>query len=240
MILRHIDATVIGRRLTLTFDDGALLLCDATGRRLIRLLPPIPKGLYPEQTTLFDGEDLRRERAQLLAAMLMQLCEKRNSVRITAEPLATDLDPAEGGIAPATVAALLGVQDPVATGSSRPDILERFVAALGPRLRCAVVLSGEEFIHVVGEEAEVAALADWAADTADVLLGPDFPMAPALESDGVLALAPTPGASCHTVIAGRLGQVLIATIEGHDPGKTLDQWRACRCGDVRVNDTSAL
>lgn len=52
-IVEWIDTTVMRRRLTFTFDTGAVLHLEAAGRRLVRLMDPAPSSLPPPQAALF-------------------------------------------------------------------------------------------------------------------------------------------------------------------------------------------
>lgn len=227
-LLGHVDRAVLGRRLVFEFDNGARLVAEASGRRLIRLMPPAPAGLGADQAALFTGEEIRKDQVGALAAALLGLCEGRSGFRLTAEPLGDEVDPTEGGVTPAALLDALGLPSAPAEPDTVQDQVDGLFAALDPRLICAMSIDGEDAVLVRGEGDAAARLTDWASRMMDRLLAPDFPLAAALETDGIMVFGLPEAAGCHLVVAGRLGQIFVASVEGTDPSATLEAWRAIR------------
>lgn len=228
IILGHVDRSMLGRRLGFRFDDGTGFDCEASGRRLIRLLPPEPPGLEPAGAALFDGAELRPEQGDLLAATLVTLCGGRTSLRMSSEPLGDAADPSQGGIDTSGLFERLG-QAPadLAQGAEGGD-LDALVAEIGGDLLSGLLIDGEEVTPIRGDGEDADRISPWAVDAVERLLAPDFPLAMALETDGIMAFGLKGSTERHLVVAGRLGRLLVGVVSGADPAETLVRWQRAR------------
>ncbi|MBF9035442.1 hypothetical protein HKCCE2091_14440 [Rhodobacterales bacterium HKCCE2091] len=222
-ILDRIDLAVLPRKLRFRFEDGSDLTCLAGGRRLLQLLPPAPEGLSPQTAALFDGRMLGPAEAEPVANALIAVTGQHETFRLRAEPDATD--PAMGGIGTEAIAAALGLAPADDDDADEGDAIDAFVAALTPNLRGALWVDDQEIEVLNGSDAEVEALSDWAAVLLERLLAPGFPLAASFETDGILVFIPPAGTEGHALVAGRLGQFLVAKVEGADPAATLALWQ---------------
>ncbi|MBF9030854.1 hypothetical protein HKCCE3408_10665 [Rhodobacterales bacterium HKCCE3408] len=223
-ILDALDAIVMPRHMTLVFDTGREVGCEVAGRRLVRFVAPAPDGLSPGESELFDGRELTAEDADHAVATLMAVCRDCASVQIRTGGVA---DTTETGIETTTLLSILGVgsdEDDSAPG----DALDRIAAALEDRMQASLFVHDETMDVLLGDGDAVTELGDWAADMLERVLAPGFPLASMLETDGIAVFA-FPGTSgCHAMIAGRLGQYLVALFDGADPSETLAAWRELR------------
>lgn len=225
-LLDQVDIAVLRQRLCFEFDDGSCLLCVASGRRLVRLLPPAPPGLTAEQLALFDRGCLAPEDVQALCKLLGGLCERGSSFAMTAEPLANEIDPTHGGVEPAAIAEVARLPS---AGPFEPEDYpshEAFLDALGTSVESVLLVEGEDALLVRGEGDAAAFIVDWAESALEALLSPGFPLLGTLETSGILLFALPETAGFHLLIAGRRGSLLAATVKGGDVAATLDRWRA--------------
>jgi hypothetical protein len=225
-MLEQVDTAVLGQRLGFEFDDGSRLVCETSGRRLVRLLAPAPPGLSAEQAALFDRDELAADDLRGLADLLFGLCERGSGVAMTAEPLGDEIDPAHGGVAPAAIAEAAGLPGAALFEPGAGASQEAFLDALRPSLQAVVLVEGEEASLIHGEGDEAAFLVDWVDSSLGILLSPGFPLLGTLETNGILVFALPETAGCHLLIAGRRGSLVVATVKGGDVAATLDRWRA--------------
>ena len=231
-ILEELGTAVLGQRLSFEFEDGARIVCEASGRRLVRLLTPAPARLTPEQVALFDRDDLAGEDAQGLADLLVGLCERNSGFAVTAQPLGDEIGPAHGGVAPAAIAEAAGLSGdtPVETGNDPSH--QAFLDALGPSLQAAVLVEDEAASLICGEGDEAAFIVDWADSSLDKLLTAGFPLLGTLETNGILVFSLPETQDRDLLIAGRRGSLVIATVTGGHLVETLDRWRALNLAPV--------
>ncbi|WP_347312239.1 hypothetical protein [Defluviimonas sp. SAOS-178_SWC] len=224
-ILDEVDVSVLGQRLGFEFDDGSCLRCEASGRRLLRLLAPRPPGLTKEQMALFDRDELAADTAPVLSSLFVRLCERGAGFSRTAEPIGGGADPAPGGVEPAAIAEAAGL--PVGsvpeTGEATPHAA--FLDALRPMLRAAILIDGDDSSLILGGEEEAALLVDWVENSLVNLLSPGFALLGTLETNGILVFDLSEAAGRHMLVAGRRGSLLVATVKGGDAAATLNLWR---------------
>ena len=97
-------------------------------------------------------------------------------------------------------------------------------------LRAAIglLIDGEEVTPIRGEGEDADRISPWAVDAVERLLAPDFPLAMALETDGIMAFGLKGSTERHLVVAGRLGRLLVGVVSGADPAETLVRWQRAR------------
>ena len=95
-MLEQFDTAVLGQQLSFEFDDGARLVCTASGRRLLRVCPPAPPGLTAKQSALFARGELAGEDAALVSDLFVGLCEGSGGFVVTVEPLGDGVASASG------------------------------------------------------------------------------------------------------------------------------------------------
>ena len=222
IILGHVDATVLPRRLVFDLDSGGRLACLAASRRLIRLLPPLPPGLGDA----FEG-NLPADAAATGRA-LADLCREARRVTLSEDVATAEEEVTGTGLAPAAIAATL--DRTLDRRAPDADPLDALAAALAPDLTCAFTLLEEEVEVLCGDGAAVTALSDFAGDLLGRLLDPGFPLAATLETDGLVIVALGGDADSHVAVAGHLGRYLVAVLDRGDPTPTLAAWRALRLG----------
>ncbi|SPH18235.1 hypothetical protein DEA8626_01767 [Defluviimonas aquaemixtae] len=224
-VLEQVDTAVIGQQLSFEFDDGARLVCTTVGRRLVRLLPPAPPGLTAEQTALFDLDELRGEHAQGLSNLLVGLCERGAGFAMRVEPLGEGVAPASGGVEPVAIAEAAGLPGEAMFETGAGKLHETFLDALQASLRAAILIDGEVSSLICGEGDEAALVVDWVESSLEKLLSPGFPLLGTLETNGILVFGLPEAAGCHLLIAGRRGNLVVATVKGGDVAATVDLWR---------------
>ncbi|MEM9318841.1 MAG: hypothetical protein AAGA70_07510 [Pseudomonadota bacterium] len=222
-IIDAVDTTLMGRRITIRIGDGQELHLDAAGRRLMRFAAPVP-GQVPFDPTV----ELKAEDAADVANVLRALFVPPTHVTITAKPTADAFDPTEGGLTPAKLREAAGLQPNQAHDREADLNMEPFVNGLQEKCLAALWIQEEDVALLAGEEARAAALSQWAAPMMERLLSPEFPLAAALETDGIAVFVLPDAADRHAIVAGRLGAYLVAEIAGADPSETLALWHASR------------
>lgn len=216
-LLAEIEGCILPRRLVIEVGP-AQLVAEAAARRLVALVTPAPEPVAPAALALF-GRNLDAADAAEAAGLLADLCTRGDRLRITDRAAEIAGDPTRGGIPAAALAAALGFEPPVPAGPAA-DPVEALALALGPALREAALIAGEEVEVLAGEE---AAVLDLAGQIADGLLHPGFPLFATLETGAALVLAGG-DAGMHILVAGWLGRFLVARIEG-EASATLALWR---------------
>lgn len=232
LMLEHIERTMLARKLVFEFDDGARFGCIASGRRLIRFAAPVPAALGRDLSRLIDGSQLTAQDAEAAAALLRAVCDGRSALTVRPETPEVRPGPTETGLAPAAVRGALPLPESPPDTARDADLLQALLADLGPGLRAALSLAGDEDLTVeTGGQEAVSGLSTWAADTLDRVLSPDFPLAQSLQTRGILVFGAPQGADCHRLIAGSGGQLLIAEVDGPDDAATLAAWRRLAARD---------
>lgn len=224
-MLHLFDTAVVGQSLRFDFDDGSRLVCEASGRRLVRLLAPPPPGLPAEQVALFGRDALAVDAVGALSVLFRRLCERGSGFALSAEPLGEGGGPARGGIGPAVIAEAAGLPREALSETGDGMTHEALLAALQPLVHAAMLIEGEDATLVCGEGDEGALLVDWVENSLGKLLSPGFPLLGTLETHGILVFALPGKTGRHVLVAGRCGSFLVATIEGGDVGATADLWR---------------
>lgn len=133
-IVEWIDTTVMRRRLTFTFDTGAVLHLEAAGRRLVRLMDPAPSSLPPPQAALF-GKALEPGDADDVAAILSAVCDGADHVTVGSGVIPDAADPTETGLATASLSEALG---PPRNGATEDGRLASFLDHAADDLPCAM------------------------------------------------------------------------------------------------------
>ncbi|MEM6609805.1 MAG: hypothetical protein AAF689_14650 [Pseudomonadota bacterium] len=220
LILDAVDRAVMGRRVTVAFNAGAALSFEAAGRRLMRFVAPLPMGV-----PLSPGEELKADDTDMVAAALLALCTAKASLTITSIPTADTLDPTEGGLDPDKLREAAGLAPPATIDTAADLNMEPFIDGLLPSCTVALWIQDEDVSLVTGDETRAAALSQWAAPMLERLLAPEFPLAAALETDGLAVFVLPKAAARHAIVAGRLGAYLVAEITGDDPSETVDLWQ---------------
>jgi hypothetical protein len=227
-ILQSIDRAVLGRQITFTFDDGAALRCVASGRRLIRFLPPAPSGLEVH-APLFDVSDIRSDSAEAVAGLLAAICAPRSKIDVTADPRDDDPDPLESGIAPSDISDALGLDTTGGGDGSGAEALDAFLGDISGRLTAALWIVEKDISIALGDDNVAAKLAKDAAPFIELAMDPKFPLSASLETDGILTFCRRDDDPTHILIAGRLGQFLVAQVSDDDEPATLKAWRNNAC-----------
>lgn len=219
-ILDAIDATLLPRRLTITPSDGEALIIEAAARRLQRIAAPVPSVI-----SLAGDEELKSDDADALVAGLIAFCRGQQTLEITVQPMTDPGDPAESGIAPATLRAQLSLPPAPPPVDLAADLnMEPFINALGASCLAALWIQDEDASLLAGPAERAGELSQWAAPMLERLLAPEFPLSAGLETDGIMVFVLPEIVGRHAVIAGRLGAYLVAEIEGSDPSATLRHW----------------
>ncbi len=219
------QAAVLGQRLGFDFGDGTRLVCEASGRRLVRLLAPAPSGLSAEQRALFDRAELATDDLQVLSKLLVELCARGSGFEMTAEPLGDAIEPVHGGVNPADIAKAAGLPAEALFGAQDGPTPEAFLDALGRSVLSVIQIDGEEAALIHGEGEDAAFLFDWVEHGLGTLLSPDFPLFGTLETNGILVFALPEAAGRHLLVAGERGRFTVAAVKGSDVAATLDHWR---------------
>ncbi len=225
-MLEKLGTAVLGQRLSFEFEDGSHFVCEASGRRLVRLLAPAPAHLIPGQVALFERDELSGDDAQGLADLLVALCERNSGFAVTAEPLGDEIGPAHRGVEPAAIAEAAGLPGESLFETGKDPSHEAFLDALGPSLQAAIVIEDEDASLICGEGDEAAFIVDWAESSLDNLLTAGFPLLGTLETNGILVFALPETQGRDLLIAGRRGSLVIATVRSGHLAETLDRWRA--------------
>jgi hypothetical protein len=220
VILRQLEDCVLPRRVELGFDGGARIALEVAERQVLRLcsaeLPPgAASGLPPGA--------LGSDDAGALADLLVDVCRRAGSVRITSHP-ADEADAAAGGISTAALRLAAGVPGPEPRKPGTATWIEALVEHERIDVLSAVLIDVDEAHVVKGSKDEAEALADWAVEMLDVFLAESFPLAPELETKGAVTFAPQQN-GCHVLLAGLRGQFLLASVSGPDSATTLSAWQ---------------
>jgi hypothetical protein len=225
-LLAALDSQVIARELSIEFDDGTRLACMASGRRLVRLLEPAPRNLKANKVALFMQEEIAAEDIDTLGDLLLELCERGRSFTMSTRTPPGGVDPSQGGLSTVTIADALGL----ALRSGRAGIwssdLAPFIERIGPFMTAGAFVS-DGGIEAIGGTGDAGTdIVDLARRLATGLLSPAFPLFPTLETAGIVSFGSPAGSGRHTIVAGRLGEFIVAEIAGEDLDATLEAWRA--------------
>lgn len=224
-ILEQVDTAVLGQRLSFEFDNASRLVCEASGRRLVRLLTPPPPGLTAEHVALFDRDELAVDDIRALSVLFRGLCERGAGFAMTAEPLGEGIGPVRGGVDPAAIAEAAGLPVEAGPRAGEGTGHEALLEGLRPLLQAVVLVEGEDLTLVRGEGDEAAFIVDWVENSLSKLLSPGFALLGTLETNGLLVFALPATAGRHLLVAGRRGNLLVATVKGSDVVATVDLWR---------------
>ncbi len=225
LIAEQIGKSVLGRKLTFQFDRGEPLVCIASGRRLMHFVKPVPKHLSTH-AALFDVADLRAEHAGGVAEVLLKAVEGQTNFKVTADPREGDPDPIENGISVEEIQAALGIETRD-IDEAKADTLAAFLEAIETRAVAALWVVDRDVTIALGADVDAADLSNKVAKTLQTTLDPKFPLAASLETDGVLTFGYGASPAEHFLIAGRIGQYLVAKISDGDEAQTLSAWRKC-------------
>lgn len=184
-IVEWIDTTVMRRRLTFTFDTGAVLHLEAAGRRLVRLMDPAPSSLPPPQAALF-GKALEPGDADDVAAILSAVCDGADHVTVGSGVIPDAADPTETGLATASLSEALG---PPRNGATEDGRLASFLDHAADDLPCAMRVAGDRAEAFWGGNEDLADLAERAAPVLDLLLDADTETSRTLAHGGLLCLS---------------------------------------------------
>jgi|SRR5690606_36321040 hypothetical protein len=224
-ILEQVDVAVLGRRLSFEFDDGSRLACEASGRRLVRLLTPPPPGLTAEQMALFDRDELAFDDVRAVSVLFRGLCERGAGFAMTAEPLGEGGGQVRGGVDPTAISEAAGLPGEASPGRGEGTGHEALLEGLRPLLQAVVLIQGADSSLVLGEGDEAAFVVDWVESSLKELLSPGFPLLGTLETNGLLVFALPERSGRHLLVAGRRGNLLVAAIKHCDVEATVDLWR---------------
>lgn len=225
-LLAVLDSQVIARELLFEFDDGTRLSCIASGRRLVRLLEPAPRNLKANKVALFMQDEIAAEDIDTLVDLLLELCERGRGFTLSTRTPSGGVDPSQGGLSIATLADALGL----AMGSARAGVwtsdIAPFVERIAPLMAAGAFVSDSGIEPIAGTGDTATDVVDLARRLATGLLSPAFPLFPTLETAGIVTFGSPIGSGRHTIVAGRLGEFLVAEIAGEDVDATLSAWRA--------------
>lgn len=228
VLVRQIDATVLGRELAFEFEGRGRLVCEASGRRLLRLVPPLPEGLGAEAEAL-AGTPLsgaEEDHLDALVALLPRLAEGAGSLRVSSAPRGEGGETGETGISAARLAEALGVAGALAPRPAGGDPLAALAEGLGDHLIAAFRTSEAEVSVLRGEGARIEALTGWGEAALDRLLGDGTPLAAELEGGGLILLGLPESAGGHLVVAGQGGDLLVALVDGAGLAPAMRLWQA--------------
>ncbi|MEM9497156.1 MAG: hypothetical protein AAGA28_04490 [Pseudomonadota bacterium] len=219
-----VGTTLLGRRVTVAFSDDRRLIFDARDRRILRFVPPAPAGLAPDQADLFQTAYFSGDAAQVVAGMWRDLCRQSTGFRVSTEPLDDAGDPSAPGVSWLSVSQALNL--PAPDNAARDRTLERYLAAADGYLTAALIVGQTVSSPVVkGTRDDTKALLDWVEAVAPRLLDPQFPLFGTLETNGVLMFAPDVADTEHVLLAGRLGDYMVATFEAQYQKAVFEIWR---------------
>ena len=225
-MLEQLGSAVLGQRLRFEFEDGSRVVCEASGRRLLRLVGPAPSHLIPKQAALFSRDELAGDDVQLVADLLVGLSDRNARFAVTTEPLGDEFGPTHGGIAPEAIAEAAGLNGGLQVATGEDPSHEAFLDALGPSLQAAILIDGEDASLIYGEGDPAAFIIDWAEGALDNLLTAGFPLLGTLETNGILVFSLPESAGRDLLVAGRRGSLVIAAVTGGHLAETVDRWRA--------------
>lgn len=226
-LLEELETAVLGQRLRFDFDNGSHLVCEVSGRRLLRVPDASRRGLGAAEATLIGRDGLAAEDAGALGGLLAALCGGGTGFVVTGERSGDAAGEAGGGVDPRAIAEAAGLpaQPTRDEGAGAPH--EAFLERLRPAVLAAVLVEGDEVSPILGEGAEADRLAGWLERSLGRLLSPGFALLGTLETNGILVFAQPEAARRHLLVAGRRGSFLVASVTGEDVAATLDAWRTC-------------
>ncbi|MEM9757163.1 MAG: hypothetical protein AAF914_14265, partial [Pseudomonadota bacterium] len=190
LILDAIDTSVLGRRLTISFEGGDPLLVETAGRRLMRILAPLPDGV---PAGVEPGAELHADEADTVAGMLAAACAGKATLRIASVAIPQAADPSEGGLSPAALRDAIGLAAPERPDRQADLNMDDFIGGIEASLLAALWIQDDAVSLVAGPEARATALSQWAAPVLERLLAPEFPLAAAFETKGIMAFCLPPG-----------------------------------------------
>lgn len=231
-VLSQIDSQVLAQKVVFEFDDGTRLDCIASGRRLVRLLEPAPRNLQANKVALFMQEEVTADDLDTVADLLIELCERGRHFRIATEPSDAGLDPSQGGVSTTAIAARLGLSRPDDMDLAPADALSVFIDRIEERLVAGVLVQDEDVSLFKGEGDEAARAVAWSERLLAGLLSPSFPLLATLESCGMVVFGLSGPADRHLLVAGRLGNFLVAAVDDRDLAATIATWREVTEGET--------
>lgn len=161
-VLLRVSSTMLGRKLTFSFHDDASLTVEVAGRRLIRVLEPLPAVAQAESEILLDanrsGHDV--EWTEALARTLRLVAEKCGQISLTYEPLGHDVDPMRKGITAEKLASALDTAFPRSVSCDPEESLERFMELAGDSILCAKKVLPDGAAPICGSEEDLLALSE--------------------------------------------------------------------------------
>lgn len=221
--LAQVESLVVAREVVTTFDDGTRFSCIASGRRLVRLLEPAPRGLTASRVALFMRDGVTADDVVPVADLLIELSNRGRSFTISSCAPTVPIDPSQGGISTAAIAAALGLSTPDDEEHAAATTMASCVERLTPLLIAAVIVRDDGVEELTGTDDALRDIGRQARKLMDGLLTPTFPLFPTLETDGLLTFAGNRGRS--VLVAGRLGEFLVAELDAADLDRALDLWR---------------
>lgn len=230
VIVRQIDATVLGRVIAFDFEGRGRLLCEASGRRLLRLVPPVPDGLGPEAEAL-AGTPLsgaEEDHLEALAALLSDLAAGASRLRVSSAPRGDGTETGETGISAARLAEALGVGTALAPKPAGGDALAALVEGLEAHLRAAFRASGAQITVLKGDGALIETLTGWSETALEGLVGGETPPAAELREEGLLLFGLPAPAGGHLAVAGQSGDMLIALLDDAGLAPAMRLWQSVR------------
>ncbi len=189
-VLEQISATMLGRVLTFAIDGEPQLICEASGRRLMALRPPLP-GQATEAQQALAGAALKvsdPDTTALLVALLRSTIQPASQISVTVSQNGRGMDPLAQGISVPQLLDALEL-DPAILDRQPPDgILSRILEVGRAHMECAAWLVGAELEIDHGSDAALDLLLDQAEPLLAELAEHRGEIASALAGFGMLTL----------------------------------------------------
>ncbi|MEJ6391886.1 hypothetical protein V8J82_01380 [Gymnodinialimonas sp. 2305UL16-5] len=193
-----IAATVLPRQIILRPKTGPTLTLSGDSARLHHIQSS-------DGTVNLDVKD-----AEEAAKLLRDAIEQGGHVVLRIHAVDSHGATRSRGIAASQLRTALGVSEP----AEDTDPLAQLEAGLPSGTRTALEITDGGFDLLRGDASEAAELAEWAAPMLDTLLAETSPLASAMETQGQLALGWPGDNGRHIRIAGRLGHIVVASVDG--------------------------
>lgn len=225
MILVHVDSILMTRRMTLDFGSSTNIVCDVAGRRIMDIISLSDEALAATHASIIAKDGLGPDDAAGVAELLLALCADGDRVAFTRGRVTGKTNALRGGVSSKALRDSISPTE-TADPDAPVDRMEAWIETIAPHIQTALWVEEEEWQVIAGDDDSAAVLQTWAEDFLDRFLAPDFPLAETLETDGILTFGLTGEATGHLAVVGRLGQFVVASVEGGSAAQTLMAWRA--------------